>query len=398
MSIKVRDLFAGSGWGVACEALGWDEHGVEIMPEAQATRSAAGYKTVGSDVRTVEPVLGEYEGEIASPSCKRYSPAGNGAGRRALDQVLAGVQHYADGRVLTWDEAVALVGDEDAALTLEPLRVALGSMPRFVVWEQVPAVLPVWKACARVFADQGYSTAVEVLNAEQYGVPQTRRRAILVARRDGIRAAMPTLTHSRYHLTDPTRLDEGVLPWVSMAEALGWDDDGTQFRQGKRSKATTRPLGSPAPTVHSQRSANLHWVVSNYGTGGDPAKRGIRMGFEPSATVTSKIDRFKIHMAAAGITGEGRPRPLEHPAPTITRKGTACWMEGADRWRSGLAVDEPETVRQVIPEEAAALQTFPAGFPFQGNKGRVMEQIGNAVPPLLALAVLRMFDRPAVTS
>jgi DNA (cytosine-5)-methyltransferase 1 len=428
MTIKVRDLFAGSGWGVACEALGWDEHGVEIMPEAQATRAAAGMKTVADDVRTVDPVLGEYEGEIASPSCKRYSAAGNGAGRRALDQVLAGVAHYAAGRVLHWDEAVALVGDEDAALTLEPLRVALGSMPRFIVWEQVPAVLPVWKACAFVLAERGYSTAVEVLNAEQYGVPQTRRRAILVARRDGVRAAMPTPTHSRYHLTDPTRLDEGVLPWVSMAEALGWDDDGTAFRQGKRSNATVRPLGSPAPTVHSQRSANLTWVVSNYGTGGDPAKRGVRLSTEPSATITSKADRFKLqsgqsvagqgraeravsepsftilqstdrsrwvatHLSAAGITGEGRPRDVAHPAPTITRKDTAAWMLGGGRWRSGAAADDRTITRRVTPEEAAALQTFPVGFPFQGNKGRVMEQIGNAVPPLLALAILRIFDR-----
>jgi DNA (cytosine-5)-methyltransferase 1 len=364
VTIKVRDLFAGSGWGVACQRLGWDEHGVEIMPEAQATRAAAGLKTVGDDVRHVEPVPGEYDGEIASPSCKRYSPAGNGAGRRALDAVLTGVAHYRAGRSLSWSEAVALIGDDDAALTLEPLRVALGSMPRFIVWEQVPSVLPVWKACAAVFAAHGYSTAVEVLNAEQYGVPQARRRAILVARRDGVPARMPQPTHSRYYSQQPGRLDLGVRPWVSMADALGWDPDS--------------------------------YVISNYGTGGDPANRGVRSASEPSATVTSKADRMKVHMAAAGITGEGRPRPLEHPSPTITGKGTACWMAGAERWRSGLASNDRTTVRQVTPEEAAALQTFPAGFPFQGTKGRRMEQIGNAVPPLLALAILRMFD-PEVT-
>lgn len=361
MTIKVRDLFAGSGWGVACEALGWDEHGVEIMPEAQATRSAAGYKTVASDVRTVEPVLGEYEGEIASPSCKRYSPAGNGAGRRALDQVLAGVKHYADGRVLSWDEAVGLVGDEDAALTLEPLRVALGSMPRFIVWEQVPAVLPVWKACARVLADRGYSTAVDVLNAEQYGVPQTRRRAILVARRDDIPAAMPTPTHSRYHTRDADRLDSGVLPWVSMGETLGFYGFTAEKVMGKGmiERYGTRP---------GRRDTEPAFTIRASAGGMEPG------GFvlQPSEPLGGRTDE---EVAAWGRT--------DIPAPTVAgdrrlprrafRKGNERQMDGALR---------------LTPAETAALQTYPAGFPFQGSATNKFLQIGNAVPPLLGQAIL----------
>lgn len=353
MDIRVRDLFAGTGWGVACRTLGWDEHGVEIMPEAQATRAAAGFKTVASDVRTVEPVPGEYEGEIASPSCKRYSMAGNGVGRQALDQVLAGVALYRSGRTLCWEETASLVGDEDAALTLEPLRIALGSMPRFIVWEQVPSVLPVWKACAGVFADRGYSTAVGVLNAEQYGVPQTRRRAILVARRDGVPAAMPTPTHSRYNPNCPGQFEFGVQPWVSMADALGWG-------------MTHRPS----------------MTVTGGGTdtgGAEPFGNAARAGMRREMTEGRWALRSSHWRKANDRSG---PPPLDAPALTVNfGNSDMSWVS-----------DDNRSLR-VTPDEAAVLQSFPADFPFQGKAGRRYLQIGNAVPPLLAFAILRMFDR-----
>lgn len=349
---KAIDLFAGAGgWDVAAARIGWDTDGVEIMPEAIATRAAAGHKTVHTDVTTFHAEPGAYRLGIASPSCKRYSMAGNGAGRRALEHVLAGVRLYGSGAVHEFAEMKRAIGDEDAALTLEPLRIFLACEPQFIALEQVPAVLPVWEAYADVLRERGYSVACAVLNAEQYGVPQTRRRAVLIARRDGIEAVMPTPTHSRFHPSDPKRLDVGVKPWTTMAEALNLDE-AIEFQQSKRANATVRQLDQPAPSVHSQRSMNMMWrMVSNYGTGGDPAARGTRDSDQPSATVTSKMDRFRV-------SGDGM------------------------------------AVRNVTPEEAATLQTFPVGYPWQGNKGRVMEQIGNAVPPLLAEAILGQFPRP----
>jgi len=386
-SIKVRDLFAGSGWGVACRQLGWEEHGVEIMPEAQATRAAAGMKTVGDDVRDVEPVPGEYEGEIASPSCKRYSAAGNGAGRRALDAVLAGVARYREGRPLSWDESVALVGDADAALTLEPLRVALGSMPRFIVWEQVPAVLPVWKACAEVLAERSYSTAVEVLNAEQYGVPQTRRRAILVARRDGIQARMPKPTHSRYYSRDPERLDTGVLPWVSMAEALGW---GMTQRPSMTVTGGGTDTGGPEPFGNAARKGMLRELAAQRWSWGPRPDRPLDL---PALAIRTSAGGMEPGSFRWQLRNNNQPkacvRSEDQPSGTLFFGERANW--------AGWEQQDGQLIRKVLPEEVAVLQTYPADFPFQGTKGRRMQQIGNAVPPLLALAILRMFDR-AMTS
>jgi DNA (cytosine-5)-methyltransferase 1 len=403
--MKAIDLFAGArGWDIAARQMGWHVDGVEKWMPANATAALNGFTTVHKDVTTFHTTPGQYPMQIASPSCKKYSMSGGGAGRRALAEVLHGVQEYRHGRPMVWGDAVALVGDADAALTLEPLRIALEGEPTFIAWEQVPAVLPAWEACADVLRERGYSVATGVLNAEQYGVPQTRRRAVLMARRDGGTAQLPTPTHSRYHSRDPRRLDANVKPWVSMAEALGW-------------------------------SGQVE-AVSNYGTGGDPRNRGIRHQDEPFSTVTSKTDRVVLrngnqdHAAERDLdqpsatlffgaranwcewalrpSAQGRAtvRPLDQPAATIL--GGNSW--GERRWvyeRPSISVlGDPRIDRpghkdrnpggeamhaqsiKVTAEQAACLQTFPAGYEFFGTKGEVFQQIGNAVPPLLAEAIL----------
>ena len=47
----------------------------------------------------------------------------------------------------------------------------------------------------------------------------------------------------------------------------------------------------------------------------------------------------------------------------------------------------PERLRRITVTEAALLQTFPAGFAFEGRQNAQYTQIGNAVPPVLAKAV-----------
>jgi DNA (cytosine-5)-methyltransferase 1 len=314
--IKAIDLFAGTGWGVACKRLGIKESAVEIMPEAIATRTANGMETIYHDVwdglQLTEKMhrqrYGPYGLAIASPPCQTFSIAGEGAGRAALDEVLEAIDVHA------YKDPAALLAfgekhDPRTALVLTPLAYVWRDRPRLVAFEQVPTVLPVWEACADVMRAWGYDVKVEILHAEQYGVPQTRKRAILVARRGGP-VHLPIPTHSRYYPHKPHKMDPGVLPWASMADALG------------------------AVTNGSERVR----LRSNYGTGGDPAKRGERLMSQPAPTLTSKADRNK--------------------------------------WASG---------EKLTVQEAAALQTYPADF---GWTGKQFLQIGNAVPPLLAEAIL----------
>ena len=244
---KIVDLFAGpGGWDEALAGLGrTDVIGIEYDEPCCRTREAAGHATRHANVAELDPLdYAGIEGLIASPPCQAWSMAGKRLGeqdRELVMQVAVDLTRGVDRRAEAREEAA----DERSILAVEPLRWALALRPRWIACEQVPPVLGLWEAFATALEAVGYSTWTGILRAEQYGVPQTRQRAFLIARRDGIPACPPPPTHRRYvaprkvDAEAPSLFDEApeetvdreaivhpddrdLLPWVSMAEALGW--------------------------------------------------------------------------------------------------------------------------------------------------------------------------------
>lgn len=426
-SIVALDLFAGTGWGVASQRLGIiKELGVEIMPEAIATRAANGMHTIYHDVwdglfLTYErhrALFGSYGILIASPPCQTFSMAGNGKGRAALDEVIEAIQlhAYKDPQAL---KDFGEKHDPRTALVLTPLAYIWRDRPRLVALEQVPTVLPVWEAYAEVMREWGYEVKVEILNAEQYGVPQTRKRAILVARRGGP-VHFPKPTHSRYYSRTPEKLDPGVKKWVSMAEALGWTPDeadgSTYTGNNKLAHQSVRSLDLPAPTVTAGHDSGNRGFIdgdgqffkadveqvaalqsypstlrSNYGTGGDPSKRGERTADQPSPTLSAEEAAALQSYPAVVRTSMGKPKaderngsheldPFNRPAHTLTSK--------SDQWLIKDGDADWDASRKITADEAETLQTYSKPFVWCGSKSKQFLQIGNAVPPVLAEAVL----------
>jgi DNA (cytosine-5)-methyltransferase 1 len=408
------DLFAGTGWGVACQRLGIEERGVEIMPEARATRAANGMHTAYADVwegleggriwdhafEDEKTEMSEYDLLIASPPCQTFSMAGGGAGRKALDDVLEAIET----RAYMDPERLRAFGEEHdprTALVLTPLAHVARDSPLFVVFEQVPPVLPVWERCAEEMRRWGYSVWTGIVNAEQYGVPQTRRRAILIARADGGEAKMPTPTHSRYYNRDPKRLDEGVLPWVSMAEALGWGMTERPFITAGNAVGRAEGVGGSggkAAIVNAKETGAWRVGFARRADGKGEATadgyraRDLRTTDLPAQHVTEKVRSWTRTRPATTVQGDPRIMPPGHRVngDDVRRLGHD---EARERYasRSGgdpLQVGAP-TAERVTVAEAAALQSYPPGFEFAGTKTKQFLQIGNAVPPLLAEAILR---------
>ena len=78
-------------------------------------------------------------------------------------------------------------------------------------------------------------------------------------------------------------------------------------------------------------------------------------------------------------------RPLDTPAPTVLFSARSNKVEWID---SDIACDPKADGRKVTATEAGVLQGFPADYPWRGPASRQKQQIGNAVPPPMAAALL----------
>lgn len=326
------DLFSGHGWGVAMEKLGVKEYSVDIMPAVRATRlqnnmSDITYENVW-DVHLAEKL--SFNTLIASPACQTFSMAGNGSGRKALLDVVALINNHSYEDMDYLRSQGEALGDERTALVLAPLHYAWKFRPEYIVLEQVPTVQPVWEAYAEVLKTWGYGVWTGILRSEQYGVAQTRKRSILVAAKNKPMTE-PVPTHSKFNNRFPDVLDEGVQKWVSMHDVLGdlpiGQDTAKYLKLHKQKNQAVRSVNQPAPTLaFGNDYMSPRWFVSY-----EDAKAWAP---NPDPVIAQRVGLFPI-------------------------------------------------------EQAAQLQSYPAGFTFAGNKMLQFKQVANSVPPAMAEEVLK---------
>lgn len=378
------DLFAGpGGWSEGLRQVGLSDVGIELDPWACATRAAAGHATIRADVATypLDHLVGLVWALIASPPCQDFSRAGKRGG----------------------------VNGRTGHLTSEVMRWAEALRPVWIACEQVPDVLPIWREYVWRLQQLGYSTWAGLLNAADFGVPQTRVRAFLLAHRE--RPALPPEpTHCRGG-REAGLLVPALLPWASMAEALEWGgrvDDGVEMHRrrgaGDRRVRPDLALDEPAFTyAPGGRGTMLRWLHTNRDQRPNGDRQTVAVD-RPAPSVTGKsggqwkfVNRNQPRAArgeqhepaptiAFGHNAERVEWVVSRPATTV--QGDARFGRPGHKDRDqGEAQFAEESVR-VSVEEAAVLQGFRRDYPWRGTKTARFRQVGDAVPPPMAAAVV----------
>src|SRR5580658_5400604 len=249
--------------------------------------------------------------------------------------------------------------DQKWALLDSFLKLITKVRPEIVSMENVAQLadakkFPIFQRFVNTLQANGYHVSHRVVDASKYGVPQRRRRVVLLASRLGPISLIPS-THSRRPVT--VRDSIGDLPPIRAGRANRSDmlhrASGLSELNRKRIAATPRNGGSAR-----------HWD-----------RRLLPKCFKKKKGKSYKSSVY------------GRMR-WDEPGPTVT---THCVTLGTGRF------GHPSQGRAMSLREAARLQTFPDTYRFQEpgklNISKVALHIGNAVPVRLARIIARSIKR-----
>jgi DNA (cytosine-5)-methyltransferase 1 len=356
--LKVLIGFAGFGGPeIALRELGIEAVGIELNPAIAEVNRANGGDVITADILGIDPA--EFVGwELYhfSPPCISFSIANHASSESEADIALA-------------------------QKICEFIRVG---QPRYFslenVWLYQRSLS--WSLIRSTLLDEGYGVDAWHLNAADYGVPQSRKRMIVIARRDGRKPAKPWPTHSK------TGDDMFTKPWAGWHEAIEDLIPGlkeTQFAPWQWDRLPDELKTYLVMTSNTRRGKMPKALLV---PGDNTSNNTIRYATDPMVTLQTRTPELCPHRAF--ILGQGersQPKLADAPADTATANARVVSM----------------SVRCL-----ARFQSFPDSFVLPGEPGLdeniillldprtdrelACRGIGNALPPGMYRAVLRSLD------
>jgi len=336
--MKVFDFFSGCGG----TSLGFQHSGFNIiggldfdMDSANTYRNNfPNARFIHRDIRLVNPdeiqeIIGDRNTPLLFSGCAPCQPF---SGQRKITQK----------------------NDPRREMLFEFQRFIQYFLPEYIFLENVPGIQNlnkssgVFKQFTNSLSELGYIYDVEIVDATSFGVPQTRKRLVLVAGKAGftIKPISNVLNDNTY---DNISVSEAIhdLPAIS--------------------------AGETHHTIPNHTSAKLSDLnlcrIQNTPEGGDRRNwpENLKVGCHKN---------YRGHTDVYGRMSWGKP------ASTLT---TRCISYSNGRF------GHPEQDRAISVREAARIQTFPDSFIFSGAMNSTAKQVGNAVPPRMAQALTECF-------
>ena len=216
----------------------------------------------------------------------------------------------------------------------------------------------------------------EVLDAVNYGVPQHRERVFLVGVRNDIREQIkweyPASTHGK----------DG-LPQITIREAIS---DLPEIEEGESTYAyVNEPINPYQVLMRGQNQELTQHFCGNHNEKMRMVIAAVPQG-EGRHYINALVDNGELpefcRLTSGYANTYGR---LVEDKPCTTITNNMCTP-------SALRCIHYAQNRELTPREGARIQSFPDWFVFSGQKGPVTTQIGNAVPPLLSIAMARKIE------
>lgn len=342
--MQILDLFCGAG-GLS---LGFEQAGFNITLGVDSNDAAietfkrnhsnslgmVGDLTKSETKQTILNLVKEHnvKGIIGGPPCQGFSMKGKKLG----------------------------LNDERNFLFKEYLYLVERIQPDFIVMENVKALI---SSAGGFFLDEictqleklGLKISVSVLNAKEYGVPQSRERVFII----GMRNKKFDFEQLEKKPLQNVENAIGDLFYLESGEGDFFQDYALEAQSHYQNEMREKSMGlyNHQATKHNQVALDKLKMIPPEG---DKSSLPVELhGKQKFGTTWSRLK-------------------WKEPSPTIdTRFDTP----------SNGCNSHPVLHRAITPREAARLQSFPDHFIFYGKKTEICKQIGNAVPPKLAFAL-----------
>lgn len=345
MKPTVIDLFAGvGGLSLGFEKAGFD---VKIANEYDASIAEAykqnhkNTKVIVGDItqldltETFKDYVGKTDVVIGGPPCQGFSQKGQ---RKTINDPRNFLFKY-------YVKVVDLV------------------KPNYFLMENVPNLLTAErgyfkKELVDLFNNLGYHLTMGVLDASDYGVPQKRKRAVIIGKKGTVAPSLPSPVKEKVYIWDAI----SDLAFLNSGEGKIKQDYlyEPQSEYQKKMRANSNALYNHIATHHSKVALERLALIPENG---------------------GREDLPKEHLTKSIYSGTWTRMRKDEISVTITTR--------FDTPSSGK-FSHPVLDRAITVREAARLQSFPDDFIFIGNKCSQMKQVGNAVPPLLAYAIAKV--------